>query len=129
MARNTATEDDPIDDKYRPIYEFRKGVGAGFGSTVDTVPREDQIEALRSVAGEGPVEPDGWFHGYNGGSLPVLDGVPITVIEHSTPINSRSEGVETSNSYAVDNSLGPVELHKAFAHPGNTSKIKVREKK
>jgi len=129
MAQNdTASEDDPIDEQYRPIYEFRKDVGPGHGTTVDTVPKEGQIEALKNIAGDGPVEPDGWFQGYNGGSLPVLDGIPITAIEHSTVINSRSEGVETSNRYAVDDSLGPVELHKAFAHPGNTSKIKVNER-
>jgi hypothetical protein len=136
MAQNKANgedesaEESAIDPQYQPIYEFDEDAGPAYttGEVVDKVPRDDQITALKSIAGDGPVEPDSWFQGYNGGSLPVLDGVPITTIEHSTLIDSHSEGVETSSRYAVDDSLGPVELLKAFAHPGNTSKIKVNER-
>ena len=132
MAKNKANDEDEsaIDPEYQPVYEFDENAGPAYttGEVVDKVPRDDQIAALKSIAGDGAVEPDGWFQAYNGGSLPVLDGVPITAIEHSTLIDSHSEGVETSSRYAVDDSLGPVELHKAFAHPGNSSKIKVSER-
>jgi len=130
MVRSTQTNDDEsvIDEKYRPVYEYDESGSTSYvttGEVVDKVPRADQISALKSVEGEGVVEPDGWFQGYNGGSLPVLGGVPITVIGHSTVISTRSEGAERSTEYAVDDALGVVEVHKAFAHPDNTSKIKV----
>lgn len=126
MTQTESASDDVIADQYRPLYEFDRDAGVGFGKVVCQVPREPQIEALRSIEGEGPVEPDGWFEGYNGLSLPVINGVPITALEHSEQVGAKTEGVESSQRFAVDDALGVVELHKAFAHPENTSKVKVR---
>jgi len=120
-----------IDEAYRPVYEYDEDAGPSClttGEVVDQVPRDDQIAALHTIAGEGPIEPDGWFEGYNyGTALPVVNGVPLTVLERSTVIDNKSEGVESSHKYSVDDSLGVVELHKAGGHPTNTSKIKVNE--
>ncbi|PSQ46036.1 hypothetical protein BRD15_10245 [Halobacteriales archaeon SW_6_65_15] len=129
-TNNTDADESEIKQQYRPIYEYKPDAGPSYmttGEVVDMVPRDDQIAALETIAGDGPVEPDGWFEGYNGGSLPVINGVPITVLEQTAPFKSRSEGAESTLKFAVDDSLGVVELHKAFAHPGNTSKIKVDE--
>lgn len=123
----TITDDSEIDDEYQPVYEFDPDAGINYGEVVDRVPEEAQIEALKTIEGEGPVEPDGWFEGYGGGALPVVDGVPITMIEHAKRIGGKREGAESSSRYAVDSDLGVVEIHKAFAHPGNTSKIKVNK--
>lgn len=127
-----ADDDVQIDGQYQPIYEYDPDAGDGIGTpgrVVCNVPREPQIDALRAIAGDGPIEPDGWVEGYNGGMLPVLDGVPITVLEHSTRIGGRSEGAEGWTRYAVDDTLGPVEIHRAFAHPENVSKINVLPRK
>jgi hypothetical protein len=123
-------DESAIDPQYHPVYEYDEEASPTLpvDEVVDTVPRGDQIDALRSIAGDGPVEPDGWFEGYNGDSLPVVDGVPITVLEKSTPIDFHSEGVETSVSYVVGGPIGPVEIPKAFAHPENASKINVNER-
>jgi len=124
-------DESPIDPQYRPVYEYDDDAGPSYtttGEVIDNVPRDDQIDALKSIEGDGPVEPDGWFEGYNGPSLPIVNGVPLTVLERATPIDNKHEGVESSHKYAVDPSLGIVELHKAFAHPGNTSKIKVNKR-
>lgn len=131
MAQNTTADDgtadeQPVDDQYRPIYEFDEDRGA-YGEVVCQIPREPQIEALRSIMGEGAVEPDGWVRGYNEELLPVIDGVPLVVFEQTRPKKVSSEGVETAQTYAIDDSLGQVKKYKAFAHPGNTSKIKVSE--
>jgi len=134
MAPNTETNDDesPIDQQYRPIYMYDEGAGSSHmttGDIVDRVPRDDQIAALKSIEGDGPVVPDGWFEGYGyGAPLPVVDGVPLTALEAATVIDSTSEGAESSQKLAVDDSLGVVELHRAGAHPTNTSKIKVNER-
>ena len=120
----------PIDQQYSPVYVFDENAGSAssVGETVDQVPREDQIEALKSIEGDGPVEPDGWFGGRSYGvALPVVNGVPLTVLERSKVINNKSVGVESSQELAVDSSLGVVELHRAGGHPTNTSKIKVNE--
>ena len=133
MAQTNANggDESAIDPQYTPVYEYDEDAGSSLtttGEVVDRVPRDDQIAALKSIAGEGAVVPDGWFQGYDGASLPVVDGVPITVLERTTPISATLEGVESSQTYAVDDSLGLVTIQKAFAHPGNTSKIKVNER-
>jgi len=135
MSQNTAESEGRkiIDQQYKPIYEYDKEAGPACsrsGEVIDTVPREDQIAALKSIEGDGPVEPDGWFRfiGYNVGALPVVNGVPLTVLERSKTISNKSAGVELTQKLAVDESLGVVELHKAAAHPTNTSKIKVNER-
>jgi hypothetical protein len=133
MAQDTANGEDgaAIDPQYKPVYEYDEDAGPSFlttGEVVDQVPRDDQIAALESIAGEGAVVPDGWFQGCDYASLPVVNGVPITVLERKTPISSKSEGVESSQKYAVDDSLGVVKVQKAFGHPNNTSKIKVNER-
>lgn len=128
MAQNTATnENEAVDEQYRPVYEFEQQK-YGTGKVVSQVPREAQVDALREIAGEGVVEPDSWIEGYNGGSIPVLNGVPIVLIEQSTPIDGGSEGAESWTRFAVDDSLGPVEIQRAGRHPTNVSKIKVSEK-
>ena len=130
-ATNNDEEESVIDQEYQPIYEYDEDAGPSYlttGEVVDKVPRKDQIEALQSIAGDGPIEPDGWFEGYSyGTALPIINGVPLTVIERSRTVNNKHEGVESSHKYAVDDSLGIVELHKAGVHPSNTSKIKVNK--
>jgi len=126
--------DDVISVQYNPVYEYDENAGPSFavtGEVVCNVPREPQIDALASIMGEGAVEPDGWFEGYDTmADLPVVDGVPITILDdHSTKIgNSRREGTEHATYHAVDDSLGVVEVHHAAAHPTNASKIKVNER-
>ena len=132
MTQNTTNKDESVvDQEYQPIYEYDENAGPSHmttGEVVDKVPHEDQIEALQSIEGDGFVEPDGWFEGYDYSStLPVINGVPLTVLEKSTVISNKSEGAESSHKYAVDDSLGVVELHHAGVHPTNTSKIKVNE--
>jgi len=134
MTQTTTNGEDEsaIDQQYRPVYEYDEDAGPSYtttGEVVDNVPLDDQIDALKVIEGDGPVEPDGWFEGYNyGAALPVVNGVPITVLEQATVVNNKSEGVESSQKLAVDDSLGIVELHKAGGHPTNTSKIKVNER-
>jgi len=115
-----------VSTQYLPMYEYEDD-GRGMGDVVSKVPRGPQIDALRSVAGDGTIEPDGWVEGYNM-TIPVIDGVPITVLERSRPARGKRRGVEASVEYVVDDSIGLVRLDKAFNHPGNTSKIKVESK-
>jgi hypothetical protein len=126
VVQDTET-DDVIDEEYRPIYEYDEDAGPSYqttGAVVCKVPREPQIQALKVIQGQGPVEPDGWFEGYNGGSLPVIDGVPLPILEMSKTVSASSEGAESTLVRAVED-VGHVTIYKAFAHPGNTSKIKV----
>lgn len=118
-----------VDDQYLSVYEYDPDAGPSHSSTgevVCQVPRQPQIDALASIAGEGAVEPDGWIEGYNT-MLPVLDGVPIAVIEQSNSVGGSREGAESWTRYAVDDALGMVEIHRAGRHPTNVSKIKVNE--
>jgi len=125
--------DDVINAQYNPVYEYDENAGPSFavtGEVVCNVPREPQIDALASIMGEGAVEPDGWFEGYDyNAPLPIVNGVPITALENARVIKNKSEGVERVQKFAVDDSLGVVELHHAGAHPTNVSKIKVNERK
>ncbi|WP_222918611.1 hypothetical protein [Natrinema sp. SYSU A 869] len=121
----TVEDIDSLSEQHRPVYEFDPNAGPlSVGEVVCNVPREHQEAALRAIAGDGTVEPDGWFEGYNSMSLPVLDGIPITLLESSKDIGGRQEGAESWSRYAVKN-VGHVELHRAERHPTNVSKIKV----
>jgi len=133
MIQNTTTDDESaIDQEYQPIYEYDENAGPASmttGTVVTNVPADDQIGALKGIEGAGPVEPDGWFESYaHGTKLPVINGVPLTVLERGTVTDIKREGVESSQKLAVDDSLGIVELHRAGGHPTNTSKIKVNER-
>lgn len=85
-----------------------------------------QLEELSKIAGEGPVVPDGWTRGYNEETIPVLDDTPIMLIEDNPGVDGGQEGVEWWARYDVGDYF--VEVHGAFAHPGNVSKVKVVEK-
>jgi hypothetical protein len=126
-------DDNPVAEQYRPVYEYDDDAGPSYssvGEVVCNVPREPQVDALAAIAGDGPTVPDGWFQGYDyGAPLPVLDGVPIAILESARNIGGGSEGAESWGRYAVDDSLGPVELHHAGAHPENVSKVLVKERK
>jgi len=119
------TKDELVDGGYLPMYELDdSGMVA---KTICTVPRKPQIEQLNEIAAEGAIEPDGWVRGYNDQMLPVLNGVPITLIETNAPEDVRREGAESCQEYDLDDSLGIVEIHRAGRHPTNLSKIKVNE--
>lgn len=125
MTNKEAKTIEEIDDQYQPIYEFDPNAGPGsVGGVICNVPREPQEVALRAIAGNGAVEPDGWFEGHSSMSLPILDGVPITLLGSSKTIDGGREGAEPWSRYAVKN-VGHVELHRAARHPTNVSKIKV----
>jgi len=122
----TADETDAVAEEYRPMYEFDADAGraGGPGEVVCQVPEEPQRTALKEVAGEGPVEPDGWATGYET-TIPVVGGVPITLLDGGRhAVATTNEGRESAVSHAVEG-VGRVEVHKAFSHPGNASKIKV----
>lgn len=122
MAQNdTPTGDELVDGKYTPAYKFDADRGP-LGSIVSTVPLDDQIKALRTIQGDGPVEPDGWIEGRSSPRVPVLNGVPLTVIDIQNPVTSGKQGVEVTQVYAVRD-IGRVRVYKAFGHPGNVSKI------
>lgn len=128
MTQNThadEAESELVDEKYRPVYEFLPDAGP-LGKVVCNVPEADQESALGRIAGEGAIEPDGWMRGYGGASVPVVEGVPIAVLDQRRPNSVRTEGVETTQQYTIGQYS--VRVDKAFAHPGNTSKIKVEER-
>ena len=124
-AKNELSKESLVDDSHLPMYELDDSQIVT--KTVCAVQRDPQLAALHSLAGNGPVEPDGWVKGYNGQSVPVVDGVPITLIESTLPEGATIEGTESVQKYEID-SVGVVEIHHAGRHPTNTSKIKVEAK-
>lgn len=111
-----------ISDDHRPMYEFDADA-RGAGEVVSQVARKPQIEALEAVAGDGPVEPDGWVRDYNDVAVPVLDGVPVLLLGGRTVVDASTEGAERSTWHEVDGYEVRVDL--AGAHPENTSKLTV----
>lgn len=121
MARNNET--DEIDSEYSPVYEFDADEGLT-GEVKITAPKADQQRALLSIANEGPTEPDGWFEGYDGAKLPVIDGVPVPMLNRGNLVASKSEGRESMTRHAVEG-VGHVEVSRSFGHPENSSWVKV----
>lgn len=122
MAQNDATDDALVAEQYQPVYKFDPDDGP-LGSVVSTVSLDDQIEALRTIQGDGPVEPDGWMED-DPESVPILNGVPITVIATQNPVNAGKQGTERTQVYAVRD-IGRVRVFRAGRHPTNVSKIEV----